>query len=79
MNDILNYYLDATREQIESLGIHTLKQQTLAILTKQNKDLDYNAINRRCFELRELPFYLAKQTLESENLFNKFRPTSQTL
>ncbi|MEZ8293501.1 hypothetical protein AB6D11_06560 [Vibrio splendidus] len=74
MNDILNYYLNATREQIESLGIHTLKQLTLAILTKQNKDLDYNKINRRCFELRDLPFHLAKPTLESENLFHKFPP-----
>ncbi|ENK2023302.1 hypothetical protein AB3A32_002630 [Vibrio alginolyticus] len=74
MNDILNHYLNASREEIEALGIHALKQLTLAILTKQNKELDYNAINRRSFELRDLPFHLARQTLESENLFNKFPP-----
>ena len=49
MNDILNHYLNVSREEIEALGIHALKQLTLAMLTKQNKALDYNAINRRAF------------------------------
>ncbi|MDG3394279.1 hypothetical protein P5E67_00675 [Vibrio parahaemolyticus] len=62
-----------TRIEVEALGESQLRELTINVLKAQAK-IDWSKLNRRMFELRELPTHEKMERLSLEGLYYRFPP-----